>query len=88
VLELQLHIFKLLGERQMDQTAMSYDEFVLMMDESFNYNLDFQSWDREEFLSFCRNFLDGKTEYCVDEYFQKHYAKKCEEYLGGRNAKT
>ena len=36
---------------------MKYEEFVSIMDESFNYKLDFKSWDREEFLQFCRDFF-------------------------------
>ena len=52
---------------------MKYDKFVSIMDESFNYKLDFKSWDREEFLQFCRDFLDGKTEYYMDEYFKKYF---------------
>ena len=60
---------------------MKYEEFVSIMDESFNYKLDFKSWDKEEFLKFCRDFFNGKTEYYMDEYFKKHYAKKCKKYL-------
>ena len=52
---------------------MKYEEFVSIMDEEFNYNLDFKSWDREEFLLFCRDFNDGKTEYRADEYLTKLY---------------
>ena len=71
---------------KMEVTKMiTYKELVSIMDDSFNYNLDFQSWDKKEFLQFCRDFLDGNTEYCVDKHFQKHYAKKCEEYLGEIN---
>ena len=51
------------------------------MDESFNYKLDFKSRDGEEFLQFCRDFFNGKTEYYMDEYFKKHFAKKCKKYL-------
>ena len=41
---------------------MKYNKFVSIMDEWFNYKLDFKSWNREEFLQFCRDFLNGKTE--------------------------
>tara|TARA_R100000234_G_C4886082_1_gene129421 strand:+ start:361 stop:555 length:195 start_codon:yes stop_codon:yes gene_type:complete len=54
---------------------MKYEEFVSIMDELFNYNLDFKSWDREEFLQFCRDFFNGKTEYYVDEYTKQQEGK-------------
>ena len=59
------------GEKE--RNMMKYEEFVSIMDEEFNYNLDFKSWDREEFLLFCRDFNDGKTEYRPDEYLTKLY---------------
>ena len=52
---------------------MKYDKFVSIMDEWFNYKLDFKSWDREEFLQFCRDFLDGKTEYYMNDNFKKYF---------------
>ena len=60
---------------------MRYNKFVSIMDESFNYKLDFKSWDREEFLQFCRDFFNGKTEYYMDDNFKKYFAKKCKKAL-------
>ena len=60
---------------------MKYEEFVSIMDESFNYKLDFKSWNRDKFLQFCRDFFNGKTEYYMDEYFKKYFAKKCKKAL-------
>ena len=57
---------------------MKYDKFVSIMDEWFNYKLDFKSWDREEFLQFCRDFLNGKTEYYMDDNFKKYFTIKNE----------
>ena len=60
---------------------MKYNKFLSIMDESFNYKLDFKSWDREEFLQFCRDFFNGKTEYYMDDNFKKYFAKKCKKAL-------
>ena len=55
---------------------MKYNKFVSIMDESFNYKLDFKSWDREEFLQFCRDFFNGKTEYYMDNDISRNILQK------------
>ena len=55
---------------------MKYNKFVSIMDESFNYKLDFKSWDREEFLQFCRDFFNGKTEYYMEMIISRNILQK------------
>ena len=55
-----------------EQQLTNYDELVSVMDESFNFKLDFSSMDKEEFLQFCRYFFNGETEYRVEEGLKKY----------------
>ena len=40
-----------------------------IFNESFNYHLDFDTWQDEDFIEFANDFIDGKTEYYMDDYF-------------------
>ena len=46
---------------------MTYEEVVAIMNEEFNYNLDFKSWAREEYQMVGSDYKDGETEYQQDE---------------------
>tara|TARA_R100001463_G_scaffold23901_2_gene57112 strand:- start:4818 stop:4994 length:177 start_codon:yes stop_codon:yes gene_type:complete len=41
----------------------------LLLDQCFNYQLNFQSWSDKKFVAFLKELIAGKTEYYLDEYF-------------------
>tara|TARA_R110000822_G_scaffold248752_1_gene376334 strand:- start:907 stop:1203 length:297 start_codon:yes stop_codon:yes gene_type:complete len=49
------------------------NELLKIMSESFNYKLNFEDWSKKDFLKFTKDFINGKTEYFMDNRFiQKH----------------
>ena len=44
-------------------------ELLNLMSATFNYKLDFESWSHKKFVKFTRDFIDGKTEYLMDDMF-------------------
>ena len=59
----------------------TYKQLVEIMDESFNYHLDFKSWNEDQFMAFVKAFINGKTEYYQDDYFLKYFAKNVQSTL-------
>lgn len=54
---------------------------LTIFEDSFNGNIDFESMEESEFLDFVRDFVNGKTEYCEDEYYTKNYSEEVKEIL-------
>ena len=59
----------------------TYKQLVEIMDESFNYHLDFKSWNEDQFMAFVKAFMNGKTEYYQDDYFLKYFEKNVQSTL-------
>ena len=51
-------------------------ELIKIMDGSFNYALDFKSWNEKDFINYVKDFLNGKTEYYMDDYFLENCKEK------------
>jgi hypothetical protein len=47
----------------------------LLLDQCFNYQLNFQSWSDKKFVAFLKDLIAGKTEYYLDEYFPTNEVK-------------
>jgi len=67
----------------MRQSSINENIFHLLniMEPSFNYNLPFRSWSKKEFLKFTKDFINGKTEYYMEEWFRKRYLNAVKKIL-------
>ena len=49
---------------------------VGVLEEHFNYKLPFRDWEDKEVIQFIQDFLNGKTEYKIDDKFPKEVFTK------------
>ena len=64
-----------------EESTLDDCELLNLMSATFNYKLDFKSWSHKKFVKFTRDFIDGKTEYYMDDMFIANDLEKVKQLL-------